>query len=71
MLRITRLRPGQRALLPQAQLSTSPTAARRQITFVTGKGGSSMKPFTFLGEAGNVQSSPPTPRKPSRWTPST
>ncbi|AEO68739.1 uncharacterized protein THITE_42262 [Thermothielavioides terrestris NRRL 8126] len=74
MLRLTRLPPGQRALLPHPKpltFSTTTTLQARLITFVTGKKRSTYRPVTFLGPGGNFWPTKVTPRAPWRWSPST
>ncbi|KAL2128277.1 hypothetical protein VTI74DRAFT_9426 [Chaetomium olivicolor] len=72
MLRKIRLRPGQRALLPQFLTqanNATRTIATQPIKFDTRR--STYAPFTFLGRGEAVlRPSSSSPRPPSRWSPS-
>ncbi|KAH6838491.1 hypothetical protein B0I37DRAFT_419431 [Chaetomium sp. MPI-CAGE-AT-0009] len=79
MLRVTRLAPGRRALLPHPHLpvhTTAPPATARPVTFVTGKSNVT-RPIILTGMSGVKPKPNPSSasrffaRPPSAWGPST
>ncbi|KAK3295355.1 uncharacterized protein B0H64DRAFT_395085 [Chaetomium fimeti] len=74
MLRVTRLAPGRRALLPHPHLPVHNTAApatSRPVTFVTGKSNTT-RPVIFTSMNGGTPKPKPSVARPlSAWGPST
>ncbi|KAH6635954.1 hypothetical protein F5144DRAFT_628058 [Chaetomium tenue] len=79
MLRVPRLAPGRRALLPHPHLpvpTAAPPATARSVTFVTGKS-STTRPVILTSMSGGMPKPNPSSssrffaRPPSSWGPST